>query len=202
MKFCINWCNNGLITPPLIGAQSAAINISVCMCLSIREHISKTRRPNYTKYYIIPYTCCPWFCFSPPLMTTVDVHGGVPTLTVWPLVNCGCWVMGGSPYCRTCATPNLLYGRQGLRWSDSFRHVFFRTHRGISDSIASFTLGFLLSDSKLPMSGSGFFEWCPQLFRGRTATDWIASEDGFNNTYRNATFISVYWLTLLWKCRL
>jgi len=32
------------------------------------------------------------------------------------------------------------------------------------------TSAFLPRDIKLPMSGLGSFEWCPQLFRGRIVT--------------------------------
>ena len=51
------------IASPLVGVRSIAINVSVC--LSVRSHISKMKRPNFTKFsvrYLLPW-------LGPPLAT-------------------------------------------------------------------------------------------------------------------------------------
>jgi len=47
-----------IITSPLARMRSTEMNISVCLfvCLSVRSHSSKTRRPNFTKYYHVAYS--------------------------------------------------------------------------------------------------------------------------------------------------
>jgi len=46
------YANSSIVTPPTIGEQSVAMTFSVCpfVCLSVREHISGTRCPIFTKF--------------------------------------------------------------------------------------------------------------------------------------------------------
>ena len=41
-----------VITPPPIGEQSIVMNVSVCVCLSVRDHIFGTTRPIFTKFFV------------------------------------------------------------------------------------------------------------------------------------------------------
>jgi len=47
--------------PPQVGERSIAMRVPVC--LSVRAHISRTIRPNFTVFY----ACCPWPWLGPPL---------------------------------------------------------------------------------------------------------------------------------------
>ena len=41
-----------LITVPPIGQRSNVMSVSVCVCLSVRDHIFGTTRPIFTKFFV------------------------------------------------------------------------------------------------------------------------------------------------------
>jgi len=40
------------ITPPVVGELSTVMSMSVCLCVSVRERISRTVRPVFTKLFV------------------------------------------------------------------------------------------------------------------------------------------------------
>jgi len=46
------------VTLPPIGQQSIVMSVSVCVCLSVRDHIFGTTRPIFTNYFM--HVTWPW----------------------------------------------------------------------------------------------------------------------------------------------
>jgi len=53
-----------LLLPPPIGERSIAMSVSVCVCLSVHDHIFGTTRPIFTEIFC---ACPPWPWLGPLL---------------------------------------------------------------------------------------------------------------------------------------
>ena len=64
-----------VITPPPVGERSIVMSVSVCVCLSVRDHIFGTTRPIFTNFLCVL-----------PMAVARSCSGGVVIICVLPVL--------------------------------------------------------------------------------------------------------------------